>query len=270
MCSKFKFSKRMAFPILASSMLAACGGGGGSSTDDPVTGESGEPVVEESPRTASEKMAPGVYATEVEYEAGGTESGIAFLSPAGDFVNVINVLDMTFGSLTFEGESSIKGTATDIFFAATAWQTTSGNLSGTIQAEGTATLTAAADNSTTATTVTLARENDFSNQDITLEKVSATYTMAGAGDVMTSINIDPEGEITGTDGTECSFLGQLTIPDPDFNVYEVTYQATNCGEANGKSRNGQFTGLGTYDPVEGELFFAGSNGELTAFFRGAR
>ncbi|MBW7470788.1 hypothetical protein QQF73_04835 [Marinobacter sp. M216] len=98
----------------------------------------------------------------------------------------------------------------------------------------------------------------------------ATYSMDGAGAIVTAITIAPDGEITGTDGTARQFLGQLTIPDVAFNVYEVAYTASNCGESSGHSRDGQFTDLGTYDPVAGELLFAASNGEVTAFSRGAR
>ncbi|ROT93634.1 hypothetical protein EB809_20200 [Marinobacter sp. R17] len=257
MYPRIKASALKSSPILAAVLLAACGGGGGdSSSEGPTSAKA----------NSSADLPPGAYYTVINYDSGGSDEAVTFLSSSGKFVTAVDSPDITIGTLKFGSDNSITGTGTDVFYT-TSWETSSGSVSGSIQAKGNATLTATAPGYES--TVTLEREDDYSDRGVTLAEVSDTYSMTASGST-TTITIAADGSLTGSDTSGCVYNGQLTIPDTDYNVFEVSFKASNCGGSDGELRNGQYSGLGAYDPEKDEVQFLGSDGEVAAAFLGTR
>jgi len=89
-----------------------------------------------------------------------------------------------------------------------------------------------------------------------------------------TFTIHSDGAITGSDQRGCNFFGQVVIPDRTVNVFELTYEA-NCPavpdeEAAEDDRNGEYTGLGTYDSSGNEVIFYSRNGSVAMFFKGVK
>lgn len=250
-----KASALKSSPILAAVLLAACGGGGG-----------GDSSSSEAKATSSANLPPGAYYTVIDYDSGGSDEAVTFLSSTGKFVSAVDSPDITVGTLRFGSDDTISGTGTDVFYT-TSWETVSGSISGSIQSKGKATLNATAPGYES--TVTLEREDTYSDLGVTLAQVSGTYSMMVSGST-TTITIAADGTLTGSDSSGCAYNGQLTIPNTDYNVYEVSFTASGCGGSDGALRNGQYTGLGAYDPDAGEVQFVGSDGEVAAAFVGTR
>ena len=64
----------------------------------------------------------------------------------------------------------------------------------------------------------------------------------------------------------------MSVPDERFNVYEVSFNATGCGDlqdASGDLRNGSYTGLGAYNQETERLDLAADNGEVPRVFSGS-
>lgn len=90
-----------------------------------------------------------------------------------------------------------------------------------------------------------------------------------------TFTIGPDGGVIGSDQRGCNFLGQVVIPDKTINVFELTYDASNClaapgEEATADDRNGEYTGLGTYDSSGNEVIFYSRNGTVAMFFKGVK
>jgi len=90
-----------------------------------------------------------------------------------------------------------------------------------------------------------------------------------------TFTIHSDGSVTGNDQLNCVFLGQVAIPDKTINVFELTYEASNClaapgEEATADDRNGEYTGLGTYDSSGNEVIFYSRNGSVAMFFKGVK
>lgn len=258
MYSGIKASALKSSPILAAIFLAACGGGGGGSSSS----DTAAPVK----ASSSTDLPPGAYYTVIAYESGGTDEAVTFLSSSGRFVSAVDSPDITVGTLEFGTDGSITGTGTNVFYT-TSWETSSGSVNGKIQSKGKATLTATAPGYES--TVTLEREDAYSDLGVAPAEVSGTFSMNVSGST-TTITIAADGVLTGSDTSGCVYNGQLTIPDTDYNVFEVSFTASNCGGADGELRDGQYTGLGAYDPDADEVQFLGSDGEVAAAFVGTR
>lgn len=236
-------------PFLIGFSLAACGGGSSSSTSTP-------------PAETSAELSPGGYATEIAFSDGSTVDAATLLSPTGDYVVFVDFEDITIGTLQFGNNGSISGSGTDFYFDGS-WQTQSGTLSGEVLSASRARITATAPGYES--TSTLVRDDQYSDLGVTLAELGGTYTMDVTGVSRTSVTISADGTITGSDETGCVFNGNVVIPDTQYNVYEVSYTAANCPDS---QRNGQYSGLGAYDPDLAEIEFAGANDELAAFFIG--
>jgi len=81
------------------------------------------------------------------------------------------------------------------------------------------------------------------------------------------ITVSSDGFVTGSDETGCAFNGNIVIPETKYNVFEVSFDASNCSNV---EHNGRFFGLGAYDPDLLELEFAGSSDKVTAVFVGTK
>lgn len=241
-----------ASPIVLGTLLAACGGGGGSSSDS-------------TPEETVSRLDPGGYVTTVTFEDGSTDEAATLLSPSGKFVSVLYIDDITVGTLSFGSDGSITGSGTDVFFDGSSWQSVDGTISGEVANSGKATLTVSA--SGVENGVVLEREDQLSDAGVTLAELTGTYSMSGSDVYTTAVTIAADGTITGSDETGCVFNGSATIPDTKYNVFEVTFVASNCTDS---LRNGEFSGLGAYDEDLSELSFAGTDGEVTAVFIGTK
>ena len=247
---------RLSSPILMGLALTACGGGGGGGGDDLTTAPPEQPTTE---------LQAGGYVTEIAFEDGTTVGAATLLSPTGEFVVLVDIDDITVGTLDFGSGGTITGSGTDYVFDGTSWQTQGGTISGEATSETTATITATAPGYESVST--LERDDQYSDLGVTLAGLSGTYTMSAPGIFTTSVTIASDGIITGSDETGCVFNGNVAIPDPSINVYEVTYSANNCADS---QRNGDYSGLGAYDPDIGEIQFAGAGNQAASFFIGTK
>lgn len=239
-------------PIVLSSLLVACGGGGGGSSSTDTSAET------------SVELSPGAFATEIAFSDGSTVDAATLLSPTGDFVVLVDFEDITVGSLQFGSNGAISGSGTDYYFDGS-WQTQSGTITGTASSSSRAKIKATAPGYESNST--LVRDNDYSDLGVTLSQLSGTYTMDVSGVFMTSVTIASDGTVTGSDETGCAFNGNIVIPDTQYNVFEVSYTAANCADS---ERNGDYSGLGAYDPDLSEIQFAGASSEVGSFFIGTK
>ena len=46
-------------------------------------------------------------------------------------------------------------------------------------------------------------------------------------------SISDDGELTASDSSGCEYEGEISLPDPNFNLFKVTIEITKCGDANG-------------------------------------
>lgn len=171
--------------------------------------------------------------------------------------------------LEFGAEGSVTGSGLSISFDddALAWVVSDGLLAGTVDSEQSATLTAANLEAEVGSNIVLTRDNDASDAGVTLEQLSATYTLTDGEVFNTTITIQEDGTLEGGDESGCVYNGQVTIPDEAINLVEVSFNAANCAN---DERNGDFTGLGALDPETGEGSFAGTDGEVAKIFIGQR
>lgn len=86
-----------------------------------------------------------------------------------------------------------------------------------------------------------------------LETISGTYSDTENGYTQT-FNIDSDGDITGSDTDGCVFGGSVSIPNINYNIYNVKLTASNCGEL-----TGTYNGLGALidDTEENDTFVMG-------------
>lgn len=247
---------RIAVALCSSLFLAACGGGGSSS-------DGGDQ------ENTSATLRTGAFYTTVSFDGGGSAEAITFLSPTGKFLTAFDETDITFGTLQFSN-GNISGGGTDYVLSDT-WEQTDGEISGTVNSKETASLTATAPGYSSQ--IEIERENTYSDLGVTLDQVSGTYLMSEPGFLDVSVTISSDGTVTGNDESGCAFNGTLTIPDEQINIFEVSYTAATCGDSGdavASERNGDYSGLGAYDPDLGELEFAGRNGQVAVFFIGTK
>jgi hypothetical protein len=57
--------------------------------------------------------------------------------------------------------------------------------------------------------------------------------------------VETGGVITGMTATGCNWSGQITIPDTEFNLFDISLTVTDCGE-----KNGLYQGKGYQDDLE--------------------
>lgn len=232
--------------------MVACGGGGSSSSTTPTE--------------TSVELLPGGYATEIAFLDGSSVEAATLISPSGDFVVLVDFDDITIGNLRIQSNGSVSGSGTDFYLDLDGfWQTQRGTLSGEVMSARKAMIKATAPGYESRST--LERDDQYSDLGVTFAELSGTYIMQTTGVYRTSVTILADGTIAGSDETGCAFNGSVAIPDTQYNIYEVSYTAANCREP---QRNGQYSGLGAYDPDLVEIQFAGANGEVAAFFIGAK
>lgn len=104
------------------------------------------------------------------------------------------------------------------------------------------------------------RVSDQSANGASLSTIKGNYA---TDDAQTSIAVDADGLITGSDTDGCQYSGALTVPDSSVNVYDMVLRVSSCGQF-----EGEYNGLATYakpftdSPVVG-LVFQVDNGSFS-------
>jgi len=94
--------------------------------------------------------------------------------------------------------------------------------------------------------------SDQSNEGASLDTVKGNYSTI---DAETSIAIDIDGLLSGSDTNGCQYNGNVTVPDSSVNVYKLILEVSSCGIF-----NSTYTGLAAYtqlfddSPQKGFLF----------------
>jgi hypothetical protein len=220
------------------------------------------------PKAQASDLKPGIFYIGRVFTDGSTKEGISLLSSTGEFVATLDRNSFTFSTLTFSGSGEFSGPIVE-YILGDSWGLTSATLSGEITSSRKANLIASRSNLTS--NGVLLRNDKPSDLGVTFDELSAVYVATNS---TSWITIGPEGEVTGED-RGCDFYGQVVIPDKTINVFEVTYKASTCSPllaegAEAMDRDGEFTGLGTYDPSGGELLFFARNGTVAWMFKGKR
>jgi len=273
----------LGFMLSATVLLSACGGEDYSQPLAPQ-GNPPSPLFEpwSSPTTSQTETAdpepvvslpisPGYYETNVNVEGGNTYSGVAtIIDPDGSFVTLISPNDATFGVLAGSGNNQIVGAGTNIVYSET-WDQVDGTVSGQATDSETATLNVEAPETDYQSVVELSRSNGISDTPITIADLSGSYLMQDTDVVTTSITINSDGSLTGTDQRGCVFAGSVSIPDSSVNVFRVRFTAENCGSSSGSSAeqiNGSYRALGTFGGDQ--ILVIGTNSAVIAYFRGLK
>ncbi|TDT43486.1 hypothetical protein DES49_1304 [Halospina denitrificans] len=267
-----QLNKGSIFGVLASGLLlAGCGGGGGGSSDnDPET--STDSVSETSTSNLLEAVDPGAFVADVERpDELPTPLEIALLSPSGRVVLLYNRNAITSAEIDFDQDRSFSGPGTDIYYSGDEWVQNEGKLEGEAVSKSVIKGEAKSTSDDPRTSFTLTRDGPASAQGASLEAVGGrTYSEQDASsETSQSITIDKDGTLTGSyhtgsDQKACTFNGNVSVPDERFNVYEVSFEATGCGD---DLRNGTYTGLAMYDQRDPDrLVIIAENGEVTGVF----
>lgn len=237
--------------------LAGCGGGGGSGDSD----SGGEAI----------RLEPGAFNTTIQFDGGEIADAITLLSSSGKFVTaVIDDDDVTLGNISFSAPNTLSGTGSNVFFSS-GYQSVQGQLNGTVSSPERATIDVTAPGYASVTT--LVRDNSFSDAGAQFSQINDTFTDV-VGGITTSVTVASDGTITGSDTTGCVINGTASIPDPQYNVFDIEVTASNCGEISGgataSQRNGDYSALGAYNQSSDELVVGGTNGEVTLIFFGTK
>lgn len=99
--------------------------------------------------------------------------------------------------------------------------------------------------------------SDQSSDGASLSTVTGNYVTE---DQETSVAIDSDGLISGSDTDGCQYEGVISVPDSSVNIYSLTLDVSSCGNG-----DGAYTGLATYaeifdDSTQKVLMFQVDNG----------
>lgn len=96
---------------------------------------------------------------------------------------------------------------------------------------------------------------DITSADSGFDVIAGNYVDA---DLTTSIMVDSDGAISGSDTFGCQYTGAFTHPDESVNIYSLSLTVSSCGDF-----DGEYSGLATYGKaftdVPVGLIFQGSN-----------
>ncbi|MFE8071554.1 hypothetical protein QQM79_10885 [Marinobacteraceae bacterium S3BR75-40.1] len=240
--------KHWSAALLSMFLLTACGGGGsggggggGSSPDN--TSSSGESSgtsgnSNQSAQTG-EAARPGVYSGEITTSSGDTKVSIAVLGPDNRLVLFIEGGVYDRGSVSFDG-SKMTGELKEFRTAAVE--------SGSIEATMTSNSFSGTATSEDGTESKLAyqRLGSVSDEGADMDKIKGSWTEQKDG-ISTNFTVMSNGELDGSESDGCVFDGQVTIPDPQYNLYAVSFDGANCAgrpEASASERNaGSYQGF---------------------------
>lgn len=277
------FSKLLSV-ILSCVVIAACGGNensqpladgssptplaeGGSWSTPLVDGTNGSSDSLGSANDGSGTgLRPGVYLTDLASTNGGSDQAITWISGSGRFATAVNGVNSIIGSLEANSDASqFSGSAANLFYANQRWNRDEGSLDGAVLDSLSLSYTISGEFSANAV---LSRLVDLSNESITLNILSGSYL---SSDQTTSFTIDSQGGVSGSDSTGCVFDGEVSIQSASINVFDVTFEATNCGGSSISSpseRNGRYIGVGSYNSSDLRVSFMSANNTVLLPFQG--
>lgn len=279
--------------LFATLSLAACGGGGSSGTTVVNTGSSGDTAPEDTSSGNDDfvgkgvkdyfvgddaTLEAGVFLGQVNYTNDNPPvDGFMLLSPTGNFTFILDTDSVTSletntisGTLTLE-DAEIEGSAVE-YELFEKWYRSSGSIKGTVNSIESALLFTGGivEN---AEINRVGEASDPGDQNLSFSLIAGIYETNGSDP---QIMIDVDGGINGVD-RGCILEGQITIPVAEINIYELSYEASGCSdlaEAPGEKRDGDYLGVGTFTPANGEgeggIEFSASNGKMAFYFAGER
>ncbi|MCR8916477.1 hypothetical protein FDP08_19585 [Marinobacter panjinensis] len=269
--------------ILSSLLISACGGSensqplaDGSSPTALAEGGSWSTPLVDGTNGSSESLAsandggdtglrPGIYLTDIASDNGSSDEAITWISSSGRFATAINGTNSIFGTLEATSDGSqFSGSAANLFYT-NQWNRVDGSLNGIIEDSQSLSYTISGNFNANAV---LARLIDLSNQSISLSILSGSYL---SFDQTTSFTIGSQGGISGSDATGCVFDGEISIRASNINVFDITFDARNCGATSTSSpseRNGRYNGVGSYDSINFVISFMSANSTVILPFQG--
>ena len=239
------------FKTLSSALLLTalygCGGGGGS--DDSTT-ETTTPPVTTTPEPTL-VMPVGVWAGDIVVTENSEQLEVVGLVAADGEFRFIREDEQQFtGTITLTDETNF--TADGIGFDSDGLKLADGEFKGAYS------------------DVSISGDTIFNNEVISTFDLSLLdITSADSGfnviagnyvdaDGTTSVMIDDDGAISGSDSLGCQYTGAFTHADESVNVYSLSLTVSSCGEF-----DGEYSGLATYGKAFSDvpvgLIFQGSN-----------
>jgi len=234
--------KKLSIIILVLS-LAACGSGGSDSAEEKLSSQ------------PAEVMPIGLWEGKIITVSDNTSFAVAALiAPNGEIRLISDDGEQDKGLLVLDG-STFSGD----------FQAYGGNglyiESGTVSGDYTPTSITGSSfvNNVKVTTFSLSISDQSANG-ASLSTIKGNYATQ---DAQTSMAIDVDGLVTGSDTDGCQYSGVLTIPDSSVNIYDMALTVSSCGQFNGK-----YNGLATYanpftDSSVVGLVFQVDNGTLS-------
>lgn len=210
-------------------------------------------------------LRPGIYLTDIAADNGGSDEAITWISSSGRFATAINSVNSVFGTVEAAPDGGqFSGNAANLYYT-NKWNRAEGSLNGLVVDSQSLSYTISGNYNANAV---LARLVDLSNESINLGILSGSYL---SFDQTTSFTIGSQGGLSGSDSTGCVFDGEISIQASNVNVFDVTFDASNCGATTTSSpseRNGRYTGVGSYNSVNFVISFMSANSTVILPFQG--
>lgn len=227
-------------------LLAACGGGGGGGSDSSsggpepgpaqpgsytgriTAGQAGDSILllSQNPDGTANFVSrgPGTYATGM----------IEFMG--GDLIGVVEQYagGRPLTEDSFRGE--LEGESFTTFFTGSSYRTTDG-----VREQQ--------------STFAFERQNQVSAIGANVANITGNWTDVLTPSPLTNITINDDGSLSGGGGgSNCTFIGSVTVPNPQVNIYQVQYNASNCQETSSttftpEEQQGNFQGYGFFKPA---------------------
>jgi hypothetical protein len=206
-------SGKAVLPLVMALGLASCGGGG---DDD------GGSVVE-----------PGAYVQ-------GIWRGDVILDGTQDLGLVVGMIAANGDAnlVVFGGDSQLRGT---IWSDSTQINTSFSSLSSFGVSGDLGSVFGFADGTVVPASTIVVNLKDRNNRTLKLDlqfdpiyqRAGSLTTLAGTwryelGDFFRQWQIDSSGGLAGSDSNGCNYAGQVSVPDPAHNLYQMSYQITGC------------------------------------------
>ncbi|MGS2719778.1 hypothetical protein [Paraglaciecola aestuariivivens] len=254
-----KFLSKTTISLSLTLALIGCGGGSSESVT-PI--ESSTPTP--SPAIKVETLA-GIYSGK--FATGGEEFEVdGIVAPSGEirFITSLDeqlkgIITITDSGFSVDPLSSFisDGYLSDDYYASVF--NTNGSATGTIdngKLSGTTTL-----DGNTASFV-LDKEEELTEFGASFDKLTGNYVTP---DFSTSISFDADGKINGVDDYSCVYSGEMTIPNVNVNVYEMSVIVENCEDGNGTYKGlASVIPAGTIEGIDTKLVLFQADNELIA------
>ena len=91
--------------------------------------------------------------------------------------------------------------------------------------------------------------NDIYEHDSSLSLLEGNWSFTDRDGLVIDFSIDENGVARGQDSDQCEYAGNITIINPNYNVYDVALTINNCGSVNGK-----YNGLAYLETSDAEYF----------------